>query len=105
LYGGDQEHRLRQELILGVGGVRALRALGIEPSYWHANEGHAAFHLLERLREYVADGLDIHEAERRVRASTVFTTHTPVPAGHDVFPPYLIDRYFSHFWRQLGLNR
>jgi starch phosphorylase len=61
--------------------------------------------MLERLREYVADGRDIHEAERRVRATTVFTTHTPVPAGHDVFPPYLMDRYFSHFWPQLGLNR
>jgi len=105
LYGGDQEHRLRQELILGVGGIRALRALRIEPAYWHANEGHAAFHLLERMREYVAAGLSPEEAESRVQASTVFTTHTPVPAGHDVFPSHLTDRYFFHFWPLLGLSR
>src|SRR5262249_11467048 len=105
LYGGDIEHRLRQELVLGVGGVRALRAVGVEPSYWHANEGHAAFHLLERLREYVADGCSFDEAAERARRSPVFTSHTPVPAGHDVFPPYLIDCYFSHFWPQLGLDR
>jgi starch phosphorylase len=105
LYGGDLEHRLRQELVLGIGGVRALRAVGVEPSSWHANEGHAAFHLLERLREYVADGLSFDEAAKRVRDCTVFTSHTPVPAGHDVFPPYMIDRYFSHFWPQLGLDR
>lgn len=105
LYGGDLEHRLRQEIVLGVGGVRALRAVGVEPSYWHANEGHSAFHLLERLREEVAEGLSFDEAAERVRRSTVFTSHTPVPAGHDVFPPHLIDRYFSHFWPQLGLDR
>ncbi len=105
LYGGDQEHRLRQELILGVGGVRALRAMGIAPTYWHANEGHSAFHLLERVREYVAAGLTFDEAAERVRATTIFTTHTPVPAGHDVFPPELMDRYFAHFWPQLGLDR
>jgi len=105
LYGGDQEHRLRQEIVLGVGGVRALRAVGLEPAYWHANEGHAAFHLLERARELVAGGLDFDAAAARLRATTVFTSHTPVPAGHDVFPPYLMDRYFSHFWPQLGLDR
>lgn len=105
LYGGDLEHRLRQEIILGIGGVRALRALGIEPAYWHANEGHAAFHLLERLREYTQAGLSFDEAARRVRATTIFTSHTPVPAGHDVFPPEMIDRYFGHFWPQLGIDR
>jgi starch phosphorylase len=105
LYGGDLEHRLRQEIVLGIGGVRALRAVGIEPAYWHANEGHAALHLLERLREDVAAGLSFDEASGRVEATTVFTSHTPVPAGHDVFPPYLIDRYFSHFWPELGLDR
>ncbi len=105
LYGGDQEHRLRQEIVLGVGGVRALRAMGVEPAYWHANEGHAAFHLLERVRELAATGLGFEEAAERVRATTVFTSHTPVPAGHDVFPPYLIDRYFGHYWSQLGLGR
>jgi glycogen phosphorylase len=105
LYGGDQEHRLRQEKILGIGGVRALRAMGINPVYWHGNEGHAGFHLLERVREWVAQGLTFDEAAQRVIASSVFTSHTPVPAGHDVFPPYLVDRYFSYFWPQLGLTR
>ena len=96
LYGGDQEHRLRQEKILGIGGVRALRAMGIDPVYWHGNEGHAGFHLLERAREWVAEGLTFDEAAERVIASSVFTSHTPVPAGHDVFPPHLMDRYFSY---------
>jgi glycogen phosphorylase len=105
LYGGDLEHRLRQEIILGIGGVRALRAMGVDPVYWHGNEGHAGFHLLERCREWVAQGTTFAEAARRVEAASVFTTHTPVPAGHDVFPPHLIDRYFSDFWPQLGLTR
>jgi len=85
LYGGDREHRLRQEIILGIGGVRALRALGYDPAYFHANEGHAAFSLLERLREHVVAGVPIAEAQRMVASTTVFTTHTPVPAGHDHF--------------------
>jgi glycogen phosphorylase len=105
LYGGDTEHRLRQELILGVGGVRALRAIGTNPDYWHANEGHAAFHLLERIREHVATGMTFEEAATEVAASTVFTSHTPVAAGHDVFSEALIDKYFSHYWPQLGLSR
>jgi starch phosphorylase len=105
LYGGDQEHRLRQEKILGIGGVRALRAMGIDPVYWHGNEGHAGFHLLERVREWVSDGLDYDEAAQRVIASSVFTSHTPVPAGHDVFPPYQMDRYFGFYWLKLDLNR
>ncbi len=105
LYGGDREHRLRQELILGIGGVRALRALGHDPAYWHANEGHAAFSLLERLREFVAAGVPYEEACKRVAANTVFTTHTPVPAGHDHFNSDLMDRYFGHFWPQLGIDR
>ena len=105
LYGGDQEHRMRQEIILGIGGVRALRAMGIEPTYWHANEGHAGFHLLERARELVATGVDFAAAAVMVRACTVFTSHTPVPAGHDVFPPSLMDRYFDHYWPLLGLSR
>ncbi|MDQ3411407.1 MAG: alpha-glucan family phosphorylase, partial [Chloroflexota bacterium] len=105
LYGGDQEHRMRQEIILGIGGVRALRAMNIAPTYWHANEGHAGFHLLERVRELVHGGDIFAAAATRVRATTVFTSHTPVPAGHDVFPPYLVDRYFNHFWPGLGLSR
>ncbi|HQY30665.1 MAG TPA: alpha-glucan family phosphorylase, partial [Thermomicrobiales bacterium] len=105
LYGGDREHRLRQEIILGIGGVRALRALGYDPAYFHANEGHAAFSLLERLREHVVAGVPIAEAQRMVASTTVFTTHTPVPAGHDHFDAGMMDRYFGHFWPQLGIDR
>ena len=106
LYGGDREHRLRQELILGIGGVRALRAVGYTPDYWHANEGHAAFSLLERLREHIEDdGVSFEEAQRRVQETTVFTSHTPVPAGHDIFGADQIDRYFGHFWPRLGIER
>ena len=105
LYGGDKEHRIRQEIILGIGGVRALRAMGIAPDFWHANEGHAAFHLLERLREQVEDGHTFAEAADQVRGATVFTTHTPVPAGHDIFGPEMMDRYFGHFWPRLTLER
>ena len=85
LYSGGVDMRLRQEWILGVGGVRALRALGITPGCWHANEGHAAFMLLERARELVAAGTSFEAARQEVRRTTVFTTHTPVPAGHDRF--------------------
>jgi starch phosphorylase len=105
LYGGDREHRLRQEMFLGIGGVRALRAVGLEPAYWHANEGHAAFSMLERIRELVASGQSFDDAAELIRETTVFTSHTPVPAGHDVFGPELIDRYFWHYWGQLGIDR
>lgn len=105
LYGGDTQHRLRQEIILGIGGVRLLRELGIEPTYWHANEGHAALSMVERLREYVQRGKTFQEAQELVRQTTVFTTHTPVPAGHDIFPPEMMDRYFSNYWPELGLKR
>jgi starch phosphorylase len=105
LYGGDQELRLQQEILLGVGGVRILRALSHRPGVWHINEGHSAFMLLERLREEVAAGLDLPQAMARVRAETVFTTHTPVPAGHDVFPYHLMEKYFSGLWPSLGLSR
>jgi len=105
LYGGDQEMRLCQEILLGIGGVRVLRNLGIAPSVWHANEGHSAFLTLERLRELVQAGTPHPEASEIVRQSTVFTTHTPVPAGHDVFPHHLMDKYFSGFWEQIGLSR
>jgi glycogen phosphorylase len=105
LYGGDVEHRLRQELILGIGGVRAIEAAGFTVDYWHGNEGHAAFHLLERCRREIAAGASWEEAVERVRNGSVFTTHTPVPAGHDVFSDQLMDRYFAHFWPQLGLTR
>lgn len=105
LYGGGQEHRLKQEWILGVGGVRALKALGIEPGAWHANEGHAAFMMVERLRERLSEGLGFQEAVDRVRSSTVFTTHTPVEAGHDMFPPELIDGVCGSYHESLGIDR
>ncbi len=105
LYGGDQEVRLCQEILLGIGGVRVLRALGTFPAVWHANEGHSAFLILERVREFVQAGHTFEAAAEMVRRSTVFTTHTPVPAGHDVFPHYLMERYFSEYWPQLGLTR
>lgn len=105
LYGGDQETRLCQEILLGIGGVRLLRALGISPSVWHANEGHSAFLTLERVRELVQNGTPHAEASELVRQSTVFTTHTPVPAGHDVFPHHLMERYFAGYWEQIGLSR
>ena len=105
LYGGGEDLRLRQEWILGTGGVRVLRALGIEPMVWHANEGHAAFMLLERVRELVAGGLDFDEAVARVRATSVFTTHTPVPAGHDTFAEDHVAECMGPVWEDLGVSR
>lgn len=105
LYTADQEQRLQQEIVLGIGGVRALRALGIEPAVWHANEGHSAFMVLERAREEVENGATFDEALSKVRANTVFTTHTPVPAGHDVFPIWLMEKYFYRYWESLGISR
>lgn len=95
LYGGDREHRIRQEVLLGRGGVRALRALGVQASVFHMNEGHSAFLAVERLRGLITDGLSVEDALARVRASTVFTTHTPVPAGNEVFDPALVYRYLA----------
>ncbi len=105
LYGGDQEMRLAQEMVLGIGGVRALRALGIEPAVYHMNEGHSAFLVLERARELVAAGFSFAEAQDIIRGTTVFTTHTPVPAGHDAFPFSMIDRYFPTMHDELKISR
>ncbi len=105
LYSGGHEHRLKQEWILGVGGVRVLRAMGLHPGAWHANEGHASFMLVERLRERMADGLGLEEGIAAVRAESIFTTHTPVPAGHDMFQPEWIDHVCSEFWAQGPLGR
>jgi starch phosphorylase len=103
LYGGDSEHRLRQEIVLGIGGVRALRALGIHPQVFHTNEGHAGFLSLERIRECVQQfGLSFEEAVQAVRAGGVFTTHTPVPAGIDRFDQALMQRYFAAFAQECG---
>jgi starch phosphorylase len=105
LYGGDREMRLSQEMVLGVGGVRVLRALDIQPSAWHVNEGHPAFLLIERAREMVQSGKSFDEAVETIHATSVFTTHTPVPAGHDVFTFDLMDRFFAGYWEELGLSR
>lgn len=105
LYGGDWENRLKQELLLGVGGIRALRALGLNPEVYHCNEGHAAFTGLERLREYVQnDNLEFSEALEVVRASSLFTTHTPVPAGHDAFDEGMLRKYISHYPERLKID-
>lgn len=104
LYGGDREWRMRQEIVLGIGGVRALRALGLRPTVWHINEGHATFQILERCREWVAKGDDFASALERVAANTVFTTHTPVAAGHDIFDAMLFDKYFAGFAPALGID-
>ena len=104
LYGGDIEHRLRQEIVLGIGGVRALRALGLRPQVFHTNEGHAGFLSLERIRELVASGLTFAEAIEVVRGGGVFTTHTPVPAGIDRFPRELMEKYFTSFAASLGIE-
>jgi starch phosphorylase len=104
LYGGDRELRLRQELVLGIGGVRALDALGVAPSVFHMNEGHSAFLTIERLRRLAAEEVPFGEALERVRASTVFTTHTPVPAGNEVFDPELVHRYLADAVAASGLS-
>lgn len=101
LYGGDINTRIQQEIVLGIGGVRALRALDLKPTVWHINEGHAAFQILERCREHTLKGMDFHAALELVAANTVFTTHTPVPAGHDIFDHHLFSTYFKAFAKDL----
>jgi starch phosphorylase len=105
LYGGDRETRIQQEVILGIGGVRALRALGIEPAAFHLNEGHAAFVVLQRIREMIDRGTNFDDALEEIRQTTIFTTHTPVPAGHDAFPFHLVEKHLSGCWGTLGPNR
>jgi starch phosphorylase len=105
LYGGDNEHRLRQEILLGMGGTRALQALGHAPQLFHMNEGHAGFCTLERIRALRdAEGLTVPEAIEAVRATTVFTTHTPVPAGIDRFPREMMGRYFARWTEETGVT-
>ena len=105
LYGGSWENRLKQELLLGVGGIRALRKLGLNPQVYHCNEGHAAFIGLERLREYIEhDNLDFTEALEVVKASSLFTTHTPVPAGHDAFDEAMLRQYIGHYPARLKVD-
>jgi starch phosphorylase len=104
LYGGDTHNRIQQWIVLGIGGVRALRAIGLKPTVWHINDGHAAFLVLERVRELVHQGLDFDAALEATAANTVFTTHTPVPAGHDVFDHALMESYFAEFARELRVD-
>ena len=106
LYSGDSEMRIRQEMMLGIGGVRVMRALGLNPRAWHMNEGHSAFLVLECIREKVAAGMSWEQASQEVRQSAVFTTHTPVPAGHDAFAFHVVEKYFGQgYWDQLGISR
>ncbi len=105
LYSNDQDVRISQEILLGMGGVRALRRLGYNTAVWHMNEGHSAFLALERALELVRTGKSFDEASEIIRQTNVFTTHTPVPAGNDQFPLWLMDKYFSAVWAELGLTR
>lgn len=105
LYVADREQRIQQEIILGIGGVRVLQKLGIKPSIWHANEGHVSFMMLERVRDEIERGIPYIEAVNNIRSNTIFTTHTPVPAGHDTFPIQLMEKYFRSYWNSLGIDR
>jgi len=105
LYTGDVEQRLRQEVVLGIGGSEVLETLGIKCSVTHLNEGHPAFAVLERIRDCIQKGMNYENAAQLVHQTTVFTTHTPVPAGHDVFPFPLMEKYFHAYWPSLGLER
>ena len=105
LYGGDRDVRIRQEIMLGMGGIRALRKLGIHPTTYHMNEGHSAFMTLERIRDLVKkEGMTFRQAADSVKAGSVFTTHTPVPAGNDMFSPDTIKRYFSKYCEEVGIT-
>jgi starch phosphorylase len=105
LYISDREIRLQQEIVIGIGGVRVLRALGLKPCIWHVNEGHTAFMMLERVRELYKAGIAFDEAVKQVRACSIFTTHTPVPAGNDVFPVEQVEKHLNHYWNELDIDR
>ncbi len=106
LYGGDQEMRISQEIILGMGGVLALKALEINPNVWHMNEGHSVFMALQRIKDLIhATDVNFDEALEAVSSNTIFTTHTPVPAGNDAFPLPIKDKYFQEYWESVGIRR
>ena len=105
LYGGDRETRVQQEIVLGIGGVRALKAVGIDPAVYHLNEGHAAFAGLQRIRDLCQQGLAFDAALDEVRRTTVFTTHTPVAAGHDAFPFHIVETHLAGAWGEFGAYR
>ena len=104
LYTGGSETRILQEIVLGIGGVRALHALNLFPTIWHINEGHAAFSVLERCRENITSGLDFNSALELNASNVVFTTHTPVPAGHDIFKQELVHSFFNQYAKELGID-
>ena len=104
LYGGDRENRIRQEIVLGVGGLRALDAMGIAPTVRHINEGHSGFLILERIRQLMTEGLTFPEAREIVSAGNVFTTHTPVPAGNEEFPPEMVMKYVGPLLKEMGMS-
>lgn len=104
LYGGDRDMRIRQEILLGIGGVRLLKKVNVKPTVYHMNEGHSAFLTLERLRMYLAEGLSFYEASQLIFSSNVFTTHTPVPAGNDVFAFPLVQKYFNDYMEKMGVK-
>jgi starch phosphorylase len=105
LYGGDRETRVQQEIILGIGGVRVLKAMGSDPGVYHLNEGHAAFVVLQRIRDLCEEGWTFEKALDEVRRTTVFTTHTPVAAGHDAFPFHMVEAHLTGAWGDLGGHR
>ena len=106
LYGGDQEMRIRQEIVLGMAGIKLLKRLGLKPSVYHMNEGHSAFLTLEVIKDAMEEKqVSFEVAKSMCSAKTVFTTHTPVPAGNDISPIELMDKYFSNFWPKLGISR
>ncbi|HEV3057507.1 MAG TPA: alpha-glucan family phosphorylase [Vicinamibacterales bacterium] len=105
LYGGDRETRIQQEIVLGIGGVRALKALGSDPGVFHLNEGHAGFVVLQRIRDLIEGGATFDAALAHIRETTVFTTHTPVAAGHDAFAFHLVEKHLASAWGTLGAHR
>ena len=106
LYGGDQEMRIRQEIVLGMAGVRLLKTLGLTPTVYHMNEGHSAFLTLEIIKDIIQEKQVSFEVAQEIASSkTVFTTHTPVPAGNDIFPNELVEKYFKDFWPRLGISK
>ncbi len=105
LYISDLELRISQEILLGIGGLRVLERLGYDPAIYHMNEGHSAFLAAERIRKLTSEGLTLEQAYERVKRTNIFTTHTPVPAGNDEFPIWMIDKYFSHYREEIGISR
>jgi starch phosphorylase len=106
LYGGDQEMRIQQEIFLGIGGLKVLKAIGIKPTVYHMNEGHSAFICIELIKNLIQEKqISFDSAKEIVSSCTVFTTHTPVPAGIDIFPVALMDKYFGSYWNQMGISR